>query len=59
MKRRYIVLIVLAGLLIGLRAALPVLAKKQVNKNLNELDGYHGAVSDVRMRLGRGGFSGF
>lgn len=56
MKKRYIVLIVLAVILIGFRAALPTLAKNHVNSNLDELDGYHGSVSDVRMRLWRGAF---
>ncbi len=46
----------LVGLLIIVRAALPILLKHRINEAINEVEGYHGGVSDVDLQLYRGGF---
>lgn len=56
MKIRYIVLIVVAALLIGLRIALPGIAKRHINKELDSIEGYHASIQEVRMRIYRGAF---
>ncbi len=56
MKKRYIVLIVIAVLIIGFRIALPGIAKKHINKQLDSIEGYYASIEEVRMRLYRGAF---
>ncbi len=46
----------MAVLLIGFRLALPGIAKRNINKQINNLEGYHGGVSDVRLALIAGQF---
>ncbi|MCA1751933.1 MAG: DUF748 domain-containing protein [Flavobacteriales bacterium] len=56
MKKRYIVLIVGAVLLIGFRLALPSIAKNHINKQLDNMEGYHASIDGIGMRLYRGAF---
>lgn len=56
MKKRYIVFIVVVVLLLGFRIALPGIAKKHINKQLDSIEGYHASIEEVRMRLYRGAF---
>ncbi|HKJ78584.1 MAG TPA: hypothetical protein VKA10_03570, partial [Prolixibacteraceae bacterium] len=44
------------GLLLAFRIALPFLVKNYVNKTLDGLDGYTGSVSDVDLNLFRGAY---
>ncbi len=55
MKKKYIWLIAIAALLIGLHIALPFLIKNRLNKALNNIDGYSGHVDRVGVNLFRGG----
>lgn len=54
-KKRYIWPILLI-LLIAIRLALPTIVTKYVNKNLSNLDGYTGSISDVDLFLYRGAY---
>jgi hypothetical protein len=54
MKKRYIILIVIAVLLIVLHIALPIFLKNRMNRKLANLDGYHGSVERVGLRLYKG-----
>lgn len=56
MKKKYIVLIAVAVLLIAFRLALPTIAKNHVNKQLDAIEGYHASIDDIGMRLYRGAF---
>jgi hypothetical protein len=49
-------LLVVAVLLIGVRAALPVVVKRFVDKKLDELPGYTGRVEDIDISLWRGAY---
>ena len=50
-------LVVLAILLIAVRAALPYVVLWYVNKTLDEVPGYHGVVRDVDLALWRGAYA--
>ncbi|MCZ4407440.1 DUF748 domain-containing protein [Cryomorphaceae bacterium 1068] len=56
MKTKYKWLLTGLVLLIGFRIALPFIMKGQINKNLDNIEGYNGAVADVDLQLYRGGF---
>jgi hypothetical protein len=56
MKKKYIVLIIIAVILISIRIALPGIAKKHINKQLNNIEGYHAYIEDVDIHLYRGAF---
>lgn len=56
MKKRYIVLIIIVILLIGLRLALPTIAENYINNKLDEVEGYDASIDDVSMQLYRGAF---
>lgn len=56
MKKRYIVLIVVAVLLVGFRLVLPSIAKNHINKQLDNMEGYHASIDGIGMRLYRGAF---
>lgn len=56
MKKRYIVLIGFALVLIGLRIALPGIAKNHINTQLDNIEGYHAHIEDVTLQLYRGAF---
>jgi Domain of Unknown Function (DUF748) len=49
-------LLVVAVLLIGVRAALPIVVKRLVDKKLDELPGYTGRVEDIDLSLWRGAY---
>jgi hypothetical protein len=56
MKTKYKWLLIGLILCIGFRIALPFIMKDQINKNLDNIEGYNGAVADVDLQLYRGGF---
>ncbi len=56
MKKKWIWVLVVAGILIALRIALPFILKNYVNKTLHNLDGYTGSVQDVDLALFRGAY---
>lgn len=49
-------LLALGAVLIGVRAALPGLVKRYVNRELDALEGYSGRVGDVDLSLWRGAY---
>lgn len=57
MKKRYIVLISILVLLVVIRLMLPVIAKNQINKALDNIEGYHGSIDDISMSLYKGAFN--
>lgn len=59
MLRRHkypLILLILAALLVALRAALPEIVERQVNARLHALDAYEGSVEDIDLALWRGGY---
>jgi len=59
MSRRKKILIVLASiavLLVGIRAALPLLIREVANDKLSKLGAYHGRVGDIDLSLWRGAY---
>jgi hypothetical protein len=57
--RRYkypLILLVLVALLVAVRAALPSIVKDVVNRKLQALEGYDGAVADIDLALWRGAY---
>jgi type II secretory pathway pseudopilin PulG len=56
MKKKHIIIIVIILLLVAVRLALPSIAKKQINKTINGIEGYHGHVDEVRLALIAGQF---
>ena len=59
MRRRYQlvwILVVLAVLLLAIRAALPSMVRDYVNDKLQALDSYDGRVGDVDLALWRGAY---
>lgn len=57
MKKRYIVLISVLVLVVAIRLALPYVTKHFINKELANIEGYHGTVDDIGMSLYRGAFN--
>jgi hypothetical protein len=57
MKKRYIVLISIIVLLVVIRLILPHVAKNYINKELENIEGYHGSIDDLSMSLYRGAFN--
>ena len=57
MKKRYIVLISVILVLVIIRLALPFVAKNYINKELNNIEGYHGSINDLSMSLYKGAFN--
>lgn len=55
-SRTFIVLSVVLLLLVGVRAALPIVLERFVNKQLDELKGYSGSVADIDLSLWRGAY---
>jgi hypothetical protein len=55
-SRWVIALAVVLGLLIALRAALPLVLERYVNKQLDQLKGYSGSVADIDLSLWRGAY---
>jgi hypothetical protein len=56
MKKKYIWILVIVAVLIGIRIALPYLLEQRINKSLDGIDGYQGSLRDVDLHLYRGGF---
>jgi len=56
MKKKFIVLSVIALALIGFRLALPTMAEHRINKQLDGMKGYHASIGEVEMQLYRGAF---
>ena len=56
MKKTWIWVLIIAGLLIALRIALPFIVIKYVNNTLQELDGYHGSIGGVDIGIIRGAY---
>lgn len=54
MKKRYIAIIVIIIVLIGIRLYLPRLVKNQINNQISAIEGYYGGVNRVSMQLFRG-----
>jgi hypothetical protein len=57
--RRYrypLMLLALIALLVGVRAVLPFIVKDVVNRNLQALEAYDGAVADIDLALWRGAY---
>lgn len=54
-RRKTLVLLSVAALLVGLRAALPGIVKSKINDKLARLENWDAAVSDVDLKLLRGG----
>lgn len=57
MKKRYIVLISIFVLLLVIRLILPYVAKNYINKELANIEGYHGSIDDLSMSLYKGAFN--
>ncbi len=56
MKKKWIWILAIAGVLIGFRIALPFLIKDYVNRTLQNLEGYSGSVEDIDLALFRGAY---
>lgn len=56
MKKKWKILIAIAGILFIVRLILPVVIKNYVNKTLGNLEGYKGHVEDVNLNLFRGAY---
>ena len=57
LKKRWIILISIAVILIGLRIALPFILENVINDKLDNLEDYTGRVEDVDLRLFRGAYT--
>ncbi|WP_194778289.1 DUF748 domain-containing protein [Pararhodonellum marinum] len=57
MKKRYIILISILVVLVVIRLILPAIAKHQINKQLANIEGYHGSINDLSMSLYKGAFN--
>lgn len=58
-KTALISIVILAGVLIAIRAYLPIWVKDYVNQQIAELDGYSGGIEDVDLHLWRGAYEIF
>jgi len=56
MKTKWIILIAIIAVLIGLRIYLPVYLEDLANKKLDQLEGYTGTVKDIDLHLYRGAY---
>lgn len=56
-KKRYIVLVSILLVLVIIRLALPYVAKNYINKELANIEGYHGSINDLSMSLYKGAFN--
>src|SRR5688572_7669468 len=55
-SKKLMALVAVLVLLIGIRAALPEVIERYVNKTLDELEGYSGHIDDVDLALYRGAY---
>jgi hypothetical protein len=56
MSKKWIWVLVIAGILIAFRIALPFIIKNYVNNTLHEMEGYSGSVNDIGLNLFRGAY---
>ena len=56
MKKRWIIILGIIAVLVGLRLMLPFAVIKYVNKTLNNIPGYQGSIEDVDLNLYRGAY---
>lgn len=56
MKTKWIIIIIILAVLIGLRLYLPVYLEDLANKKLDQLEGYTGTVEDIDLHLYRGAY---
>ncbi len=56
MSKKWIWILVIAGILVAVRIALPFFIENYVNKTLRNLEGYNGSVEDVDLALFRGAY---
>lgn len=55
-KTIYIVIIIIFIILVAARLSLPYFAKKYINKELDNIEGYHASIENVDMSVFRGAF---
>ena len=55
-KKIYIILLIILIILVAFRIALPYIAKNYINKQLDNIEGYHATIESVDMSLYRGAF---
>ncbi|WKN31739.1 DUF748 domain-containing protein [Porifericola rhodea] len=56
MKKRWITLLIIVGIIILIRLLLEPVAEHYVNRELNKLEHYSGSIADVDIRLYRGAY---
>ena len=56
LKKRYVIVIIIAVLIVAFRIYLPTLVKNNINKILADIPGYYGEVEDVDIALIRGAY---
>ena len=56
-RKRFIILVVIIGLLIALRIALPYIVLSYLNKQLATMPGYYGHIEDLDIHLYRGAYT--
>ncbi len=56
MKKKWLWVLIIVGILVAFRIALPFIVKDYVNKTLREMEGYSGSVEDIGIRLFRGAY---
>ena len=54
MKKTWIWVLIIAGILVAFRIALPFIAERYVNNALQQMEGYEGTVDDIELNLVRG-----
>ena len=55
-SRKLMAVVAIIALLVGVRAALPVVIERYANRTLDELTGYSGHIEDVDLQLFRGAY---
>jgi uncharacterized protein involved in outer membrane biogenesis len=56
MKKTWIWVLVIVGILVAIRIAMPYILKNYINKTLQEMEGYNGSVEDIDLNLFRGAY---
>jgi hypothetical protein len=56
MSKKWILVLVIAGIIIAFRITLPFFIKNYVNNTLQEMEGYSGSVGDIDLALIRGAY---
>lgn len=55
-KKIYIILLIILIILVAVRIALPYIAKNYINKELDNIEGYHASIENVNISLFSGAF---